>query len=452
MAGTIEHVYRYPFASQMADACGRPCARLATSGGVAEFPYFFQGALKHPRLTAQLLRVLAKVVAARYHVPPAMLEHILRECDPVVTSGGGLLRFEGFSACASAYARVDLEPDAYEGVVVGKGTTNVDFNAPFRAALAQVRDDERVGFAIGSDEVNLLRGADQIVERKVSLPVRWLKSFVEVQAYEAQMQLRADLGKIEAVRFLRSLPRTTLDKTSFWIVPAGSGLRVSQREAQDGIHVAGIDRLRVLEELAPFANRLRVYADQRRTTSEWRLSFGPLHFCLTISPDVWRGFSGEGQVLSDLARSDTERALPRVRQALQWQAELRAADLASAEVPVEVARQALAVLGSCGLVGYDLVREAYFHRELPFDLAALEELHPRLAGARELVAKRKIASLRQSDRLVEAEVAGSGVVHRVRLAPEANRCTCAWHAKHQGERGPCKHILAVQLQLEATQP
>jgi hypothetical protein len=142
-----------------------------------------------------------------------MLARILRECDPVVTSGGGLLRFEGFSACASAYARVDLEPDGYDGVVAGQGTTNVDFNAPFRAMLAQVRDDERVGFAIGREEVTLLRGADQVVERKVDLPVRWLKSFVEVQAYEARMHLRADLGKIEAVRFLRSLPRTTMAKT-----------------------------------------------------------------------------------------------------------------------------------------------------------------------------------------------------------------------------------------------
>jgi hypothetical protein len=188
----------------------------------------------------------------------------------------------------------------------------------------------------------------------------------------------------------------------------------------------------VLEELAPLANRLRVYSDMRHTTSEWRLSFGPLHFCLTISPDVWRGISGEGQVLSDLAPSASERGVTHIRRALQWQAELHAADLASAEVPIEIARQALAVLGSRGLVGYDVARGAYFHRELPFDLAALEQLHPRLVGARELVAKKKIALVQQSDRLVEAEVAGSGVVHRVQLGPEANRCTCAWHAKHQG--------------------
>src|SRR5262249_49873042 len=155
--------------------------QLATSGGAAPFPYFFQGQLKRPRLTAQLLRALAKVVTTRFHIPPAMLRKILLTRDPVVTSGGGLIRFEGFSACCSAYARVDVCPDAYDGVVVEQGTTNVDFNADMRAALAQVRDNERVSLAVGTDEVALLRGTDQVIERKVPLPVRWLKGFVEMQ-------------------------------------------------------------------------------------------------------------------------------------------------------------------------------------------------------------------------------------------------------------------------------
>ncbi|MDR3107935.1 MAG: SWIM zinc finger family protein [Bifidobacteriaceae bacterium] len=25
------------------------------------------------------------------------------------------------------------------------------------------------------------------------------------------------------------------------------------------------------------------------------------------------------------------------------------------------------------------------------------------------------------------------------------RCTCPWYLKHQADRGPCKHVLAVQL-------
>jgi uncharacterized Zn finger protein len=45
---------------------------------------------------------------------------------------------------------------------------------------------------------------------------------------------------------------------------------------------------------------------------------------------------------------------------------------------------------------------------------------------------------------VEARVEGSGVRHTVILEGEKARCTCTWFAKHQGERGLCKHVLAVK--------
>lgn len=449
MAGAVPHTYRYGFASGIAAERQGASMQLATSGGAAAFPYFFQGALKQPRLTAQLLRVLARLVGTRFHTPAAMLERILRESDPVVTSGGGLLRFEGFSACGSAYGRVDLGPDAYDGVVVSQGTTNVDFNAAFRTALAQIRDHERVGLAVGRADLTLLRGAEQIVERKVELPVRWLKGFAEVQACQARLQWRATLGKVELLRFLRSLPRTIMAKTSFAVVPAGAGLRLSQRAGDNAVPVAGLDRLRLLEELAPLADELRLYADPRGGTSEWQLRCGPLRFALTLSPQVWRGFSGEGQILTDLAAGDGDALLATMRGALRWQAELRAEDFgASGERELASVRQALARLGSRGLVGYDTARGAYFHRELPFDLALVEELHPRLKSARELLAGGRVRLLRAGADRVEAEVDGSAVVHRVRLGAPADHCTCTWHAKHQGDRGPCKHILATQLAAE----
>ena len=96
-----------------------------------------------------------------------------------------MLRFEGFSGCCSAYARVDVTPDAYAGEVFGQGTTNVDFNRPMRQALSRVRDHDDLSIAVGPDEVMLKNGFEHTVERKVKLPLRWLKGFVEVQAYQS---------------------------------------------------------------------------------------------------------------------------------------------------------------------------------------------------------------------------------------------------------------------------
>ncbi len=97
--------------------------------------------------------------------------------DPVVTCNEGAVRFEGFSGCCGVYARVDLDERAFQGDLYRTGTTNVDFNNPMRAALTRLRDDEETRLAVGADEVVLSRGADSVVEKKVKLPIRWIKGF-----------------------------------------------------------------------------------------------------------------------------------------------------------------------------------------------------------------------------------------------------------------------------------
>jgi hypothetical protein len=102
---------------------------------------------------------------------------------------------------------------------------------------------------------------------------------------------------------------------------------------------------------------------------------------------------------------------------------------------------ALAALGSRGLVGYDAAAGAYFHRELPFDLDRVADLHPRLLDARRLVAE---GGVRREGASV-ARVRETDTEQHVRRGPDGDRCTREWWAKHQGERGPCKHVLAARI-------
>jgi hypothetical protein len=444
----LDHTYRYAYPSELAAGRDGARLRLATCGGALEHPYFFKGTLTRPKRAADLLRALVQVVQARFHVPAAMLTRILAQADPVVTSSGERLRFEAFSACCSTYARADFLPDAWQGDLFGRGTTNVDFNAPMRAALARIRDSDEVQLAVGTDSLELARGAQPIVERKVALPVRWLKGFVEVQAYQARMKPCLEIAGPEAQRFFRSLPRMT-PKHACWVVPAGRGLRLSQCAAPGGVCVGGIGRLRVLEDLARHARALRVHAEAATQTSAWELLLDEARFHLVLSPEVWRGFSGEGQALADLAGMKWKQVLPRVHASLKWETRIDPGALArrlALHKPAIAA--ALSALGSRGLVGFDLTEAAYFHRELPFDLSRLEALQPRLRDARKLIASGGIRIVKQAAGTVEALVPGSGVDHRVRLSAAATRCTCPWFAKHQGRRGPCKHVLAVQILQE----
>jgi hypothetical protein len=165
---------------------------------------------------------------------------------------------------------------------------------------------------------------------------------------------------------------------------------------------------------------------------------------------VFRGFSGEGQVLAALARPPSDAVIGRVRGGLRWQSQLDAGRLASDlgldEAEVEAA---LAVLGSRGLAGFDANRRQYFHRELPFDLARVEEMQPRLGNARKLVEGGLARPLPGGDPGVTLfEVQGTGTLHRVRLSDEQESCTCPWFSKYLGQRGPCKHILAASLAQE----
>jgi hypothetical protein len=172
-------------------------------------------------------------------------------------------------------------------------------------------------------------------------------------------------------------------------------------------------------------------------------------FHLVLSPEVWRGFSGEGQVLGDLASVDAKRSLAGVQASLKWQSRIDVTALATKfSVSEDAVTLALRVLGARGLVGFDLAEGKYFHRELPFDLAQVEILQPRLKEARKLLERQGVQIVKQDNDRIEAVVAGTGVEHRVRVSTDQARCTCPWFAKHQETRGPCKHVLAVQILAE----
>lgn len=447
----VDHAYNYLYPSEVLRSVQGVRLRLATSSARLEHPLFFKGRLVQPGATARLLLALSELSLTRYYVTPSMIARAIAAADPVVTSGGERLRFEAFSLCGGVYARLDLHPEAIEGDWLGRGTTNVDFNPAMRAALGRIRAVERVSLAVGADRVELERESQQVVERKVRLPARWVKSFVEVQSYQARLQPALQVSGEEAWRFLRALPRAVSAGPPAFVVPSGRGLRLSQREAPHAVAVGAPARLRLLEPFARAGGLLRVYGGASGV-SGWELVLPGTRFHLVLSPAAERGFSGEGQVLEHLARDDRDAVLGRVRAGLRWQARLKPEELAAEQglEPAAMAR-ALSLLGSRGLVGFDLGEGAYFHRELPFDIERVETTQPRLRDARRLIAEGGVRMVR-SGAEVEAYVRGTDVEHRVRSTPAGLRCTCRWFSSHQGERGPCKHILAVRLATGADGP
>jgi hypothetical protein len=449
--GTL--AYRYTAPSRLV----RDELRLATSGGItdagpAAHPYFFTGFLAEPAPAAQALLATAAIARARYHVAASSIQLLLR--DPVVTSNADRLRFESFSGCCGVHARLDLPPAALAARPAASGTTNVDFNPPMRAALAgAVATASQLLLKVGDQEVTAVTERASVTERKVELPSRWVKGFGEVCALHARMRPVAELTGADATRFIAGLPRAA--RGPLWAVPAGRSLSLTAIPKPGAACLAGPERLAELRPLLRFTKRLRVYAplsaegDDRAgaaghaalpSASSWELTLGEAgaRFTLTLSPERYRGFSGEGALLGALADAAAGDA-GLIGLLLGWDPVIDPASMAaSAGLSAERVAAALAVLASWGAVGYDLACGAYFHRELPLG-AEVERVHPRLADARALVTAGQVTLMQ------DGALSGD---HRVSFAAGGDACTCPWWGKHRGTRGPCKHVLAARIALD----
>lgn len=440
----LDQAYTYAQASELrTSARGSELALVseAEAGGAA---HYLSARALQPDVTARGLRAVSEIVGARFYVPPSMLARILREADPVATVSPGAVRFEGFSACCSAYIRLDLGDGALEVRDRRNGTTNVDFGPELRGALASVGKTAALDLSIGAEGVAVTRDGHEIVEKKVPLPLRWIRGFAEVQVVIAEMEPAFRLSRVAAQRFLRALPRGKADHLQ-WISCTAGMARSATRETAGAVPLRGGHRLRVLEPLAALADGMEVHVNRRTGATSWALDFGSQRLWLVLNAEPWRGFSGDGGLLSRIAGGDTP-AEAAVRAQLNWQDRIEVDQLhRTTGHNAEEVEQALARLAAAGLLGFDLGTGGYFHRVLPFDMSRIEAMNPRLKAARGLVEAGAVRI--EGD---GAQVESDAVVHTVSTEDAGWRCTCPWFAKNGRERGPCKHVLAVEMVLDST--
>ncbi len=77
---------------------------------------------------------------------------------------------------------------------------------PMRAALAKVRDADGLALSGRQHRVRAAHGGTSVVEKKAELPLRWLRSMVAVQAYQAAMRKVFEMDAIPALRFCAACP------------------------------------------------------------------------------------------------------------------------------------------------------------------------------------------------------------------------------------------------------
>ena len=441
----MDYRYVYQRDSVVLPVHQTPRLALATCTDEDTQPYYFEGQLVQPFLTARLLQDLSALVRTRFflQIDPLVL-------DPVVTSHGDSIRFEVFSGCCSVYARLDLLPPSLVGETKGRGTTNVDFNPPMLAALGRISRTDDLRIAIGDDEVKVTAKQESVVEKRVRLPVRWLKGFTAVTSYSKSLEPVHQVDAITAQRFLKSLPRSVDSRPRWWVVRSGRSLRISQREAPGAVAAAALNRLRIFENNVAQSRSLTIFGHPSVDASGWQLDFGDVRFSMIMTHDVWRGFSGEGQGLFSLSAKPAESLLKPISSALHWQSVLDLTEV-NRHNPTGLTepqlQQGFEYLSTLGQVGFDMQTSRYFHRQLPFDVEFVSRLQPRLRNARKLLESGSVQSLNKitSGDQTRYAVRSSDVTHTVQLTKDSFKCTCPWFGKHDVRRGPCKHVLAAYL-------
>jgi hypothetical protein len=359
------------------------------------------------------------------------------------------------------YARFDLDAGGFDSDVIDWGTTNVDINEPLRAALAGVAGGDPLRMSVGVDEMVVETLPGVVREKKVPLPDRWLRGFAEAQIASAAMVEIADLATASARATLRDLPAQKTGNRAMWIAPSVSGVRLSQRADRSSASLIGPQRLAAFRRLLPYVQRLVVQAPPprrraamagRQATTDalvattWIAHLDNGRFTLVVSPELFRGFSGEGAVLDALSAADAA-TVDAIGNDLRGQSDLDPEQVGAAHaVPLGQAIDALTVLGAAGRVGHDASAATYFHRDLPFDRSSLEAMQPRLIDARRLVSEGSVRIISDDGASVRSDEA----TYTVRSTVDGATCTCTWFAKHRGERGPCKHVLAVALARRAS--
>ena len=444
MSDTITYSYARPSALQATAQGDELFLAQYSEVQKKESPQFFWGRLTDPYTTARCLITLSNVVQSSFSLSPLQLA-LLK--DPIVTAGNEKIRFEGFSHCAGVYARVDVLPGAHEGEFIDSGTTNVDFNQPMISALSRIHKAEQVLLSVGKKEVSVQAGAGKVIERKVPLPVKWIKGLTTVQLFLAQTEEVHQFNRIQALQLFQTIPPGK-PKTDYYLVVRGGRPQFSPVKSAAAVCIGGVYRLKLLEPLLAHADSLKVFAHPAMQSTTWQLYFGALRFSLSLSRDSWRGFSGEGAALEDLLEDIPQAWVERVDQYSYANGAFNPTLFAVEEgVDMQKLANITSRLSAMGLLGYDVDENNFFYRQLPYKLNRILSLNPRLKDAEKLLEENKVSIVAQTAARTEARVEGSGVTHTVIVDDDKGRCTCTWYARHQGERGVCKHILAVKKKI-----
>jgi|GEM_PF-330903 len=259
--------------------------------------------------------------------------------DPLITVHPDRVFFEAFSQDQSSYGMVIVDRSCFEPEgEVRCGTTNVDFTAWLWAALAEMRSSRETHLRVGAEGFEVrTKGAGGRFEQKVEVPDEWVRGFLQLQGGMAMPGTKLTVRPVDllsAVRHLTFTKAKVSPRALRYVLTPGQDAKlvlepweheVPLRGATHGateprtVRTWGRRRLRLLEPLLPYADKVDIYLKGRALPHFYVVHLGPgVRFVLGLSgwtANRWTGTAGMDLLLEPERDSGlTERVLGLLRE------------------------------------------------------------------------------------------------------------------------------------------
>ena len=414
---------------------------------------------------------------------PALFRKLMPS-DPVITVADDVVFFECFSKDESAYGNLSVARDGFgTSSAVQVGTTNVDYSMALYEQFQTLRTYRQTRFNLDPEafavKTTVAEGATGIPsqhrEEKIDLPTSWLRGFMKLQAAMTMPTTRVSLTRDVVYSLLAFLKRHKARKSPralrFELEP-GQPVRMVlepweksfiapmtryEGPATQPIRIWGTRRLLVLARMLPLADSIDVLLLATGLPSFWLVRMGEMTFTLGLSGWTTNDWA-KGSALDMLQppRAPSVELIDRTAGVMKSK---RSLDLAGVKREVQsqddhVVAAALRHLAQSGQVIYDMGAQRFRYRQIMPQILGEKQLgpeDPELAGARELIEKKKAQLVDREDgpnltRVIIGKVESTPVEILVDADDRIKRgkCLCGHFKKYGLRNGPCRHMIALR--------
>lgn len=405
--------------------------------------------------------------------------------DPVITVHPDEVFFECFSKDESSYGKLSCNYNVFSEINEFKcGTTNIDYSESLYNEFQKIRNYKETEFKIDpSGFETKTTNEETYKEVKIDLPDSWVRGFLQVSSAMTLPATVLDLHPMDIFslcQYLRRFKEKKGPRALRFVLEPDKPIKVVfeptydeitfhrsifQGKESKTIRIWGRRRLLILERLIPLAKNFKVVLLGSGLPSFFIADLDDMSYTLGLSGWTKNDWSNAGNFDLMAPRSHVDLLTQeRVFEALKTNWFDTSDNLAKKlNLDSSVVSASLTAYTQAGRVIYDLNLGVFRVRELtqePLDMQTLRFASPQEEVANRYITENLVSitkSVKEDTLQIKGKVKDRNFTYSTLVfLDKDNRiidgnCECSFYASNQLKKGPCEHILATRMALNAKQ-